>query len=83
MYELQEKPTKEIILESGGTVNPLATLKDEYGGVAQICIDDHCYVLYLLYQIESRLGGKSEVYGSTPYWFSEAVAALKTMPLPK
>ena len=82
LNQLQEKPDKEIILENGARNTPLATLKDEYGGVAQICIDDHCYVLYLLYCIESRLGGKSEFYSSTTHWFTEAVVVLKKMPLP-
>ena len=77
MYQLQEKPDKEITLTSGGKMTPLATLKDEYGGVAHICIDDHCYVLYL--------GGTYPfpVYNITNHWFREAVAALQKMPLPK
>lgn len=73
MYKLQERPTKEIILERGGKMTPFATLKDEYGGIAHICNDDHCYVLYL--------GHRG--YRLTTHWFKEAVAVLGKLPLPK
>ena len=78
MYRLQEKPDREITLVSGNKITPLATLKDEYGGIAQICIDDHCYVLYLGHHSEE----KGEAYRIATHWFSEAVAVLKKMPLP-
>ncbi len=68
MYQLQETPDKEIILESGGKMTPLCTLKDKYGGLAQICVDDHCYVLYL--------GGEGRPYRITNHWFLEAVDAV-------
>ena len=81
MYQLQEKPDKEIILENGARHSPLATLKDEYGGIAQICVDDHCYVLYLAALEEMASTGTP--YRITTHWFSEAVATLKKMPMPK
>ena len=74
MYQLQEEPDKEFTLTGGGKITPLATLKDEYGGVAQICIDDHCYVLYFR--------GIDPPYRILTHWFGEAVAVLKKMPIP-
>ena len=83
MYQLQEKPDEEIILESGGRKTPLATLKDEHGGIAQIAIDDHCYVLYLGHYRMAEDEGESMAYRIAAHWFSEAVAVLKKMPMPK
>ena len=68
MYVLQEMPHEEILLSSGGFVTPLAPLADEYGGVAQICMEDHCYVLYL--------GGNGRDWEMSSHWFKEAVDAL-------
>jgi len=79
MYQLQEIPDKEIALTSGGKMTPLATLKDECGGIAHICNDDHCYVLY----IKVSAYKDREVFYSATHWFREAVAALQKMPLPK
>ncbi|MCK5602669.1 hypothetical protein KAR91_12385 [Candidatus Pacearchaeota archaeon] len=79
MYQLQKEPDKEFTLGNGARHAPLATLKDEYGGIAQICNDDHCYVLYLGGEWED----KGQLYQITNHWFSEAVAALKTLPLPR
>jgi len=78
MYQLQEEPDKEFVLTSGGKITPLATLKDEYGGIAHICMDDHCYVLY----VKVSAYKDREVFYSATHWFSEAVAVLKKMPLP-
>ena len=72
MYILYETPDKEIILESGGKLTPVATLKDEHGGIVQICMDDHCYVLYLGGEWED----KGQPYRITNHWFKEAVEAL-------
>lgn len=56
--------------------HPVLTLMDEYGGVAHIIEDDHCYVLLL--------GSTSNgVFKETAWWFPEAVSALKTLPVPK
>ena len=80
MYVLQDKPDESVVLSSlehaeyKTTVHPVATLKDEYGGEANIIVDDHCYVLLL-----KRDFG----FLPTPYWFSEAVDAVKTLPTPK
>lgn len=74
MYQIQEKPDSEIIFDSGGKNTPLATLRSEDGSIAQICNDDHCYVLYL---------GGAQPYRLTSHWFKEAVEALKKLPLPQ
>lgn len=67
MYK-QTETTPEIELENGSKTKPLATLKDSYGGVCQITLDDHCYVLCL-----KQENGK---YKITPYIFPEAYRAL-------
>ena len=72
MYK-RVKTTREITLRSGAKCHPIASLKDEYGGRCHICIDDHCYVLYL--------GQKSA--GITSHIFKEAFNVLKTLPEPK
>lgn len=74
MYSRQEETDKEIILDNGTKAKPIVTLADEYGGKAQIIVDDHCYVLCL-----KQKAGK---YKYTPYWFKEAVAAISTLPWP-
>ena len=66
---------KEITLENGSKVKPIATLADDHGGRCQILVDDHCYVLCLL-------NGTGE-YCYTPYIFREAFEVLKTLPTPK
>ena len=58
----------------GSTNTPVATLLDEYGGRAQIGIDDRCYVLYLLQEDGS--------YKRTAWVFSEAHDVLKDLPDP-
>ena len=76
MYTLQER-TPEITLENGAKHTPLATLKDEYGGIAQICMDDHCYVLYLGGEWED----KGQPYRITNHWFREAAEVLASQVL--
>lgn len=71
MYQLQEEPDKTAMLENGVEFTPVATLKDEYGGVMHIMEDDYCYVLVLKCEVGFRM---------TPWWNTEAVAALKVMP---
>ena len=71
MYTLQDT-TSEIILENGAKHNPIATLKNEYGGIAQICMDDHCYVLYLGGEREDQ----GQPYRITSHWFKEAIDAF-------
>lgn len=58
-------------LSSGCSFRPLATLKDEHGGVAHIATDDGCYVLTL---------ERDGVCDFTPWIFSEAFEVLKTLP---
>jgi hypothetical protein len=75
-YILQETPDPSCVYRATGEeVTPVATLRDPYGGVSQIIVDDHCYVL---------LNGTYEKgFAPSPYWYSEAVAAMKTLPLPR
>lgn len=85
MYKLQEKPDKEACLENGSTVRPLATLKDEYGGISHIILDDHCYVLINLHHDQNpppknRNTGKE--FTMVRHWYREAVEAIKILPLP-
>ncbi len=74
MYKKTWFVDKDVKLKSGGIINPVATLADEYGGRVQIAIDDHCYVLYV--------GSRTRSYGLSSHWFKEAVKVLKTLPLP-
>lgn len=69
MYKLRKKPYKKVKLEGGSIHTPIATLKDEYGGVSHIIVDDHCYVL---------VNGKNTV----KHWFRQAVEAVQQLPLP-
>lgn len=59
----------------GGTQVPAVTLGDEYGGRAQIAVDDTCWVLYLL----DNTTGK---YKKTAHIFPEAHEAMKSLPHP-
>jgi len=72
MYMLQEKPDEKIIMDNDEIAHPVATLADEYGGRAQVVVDDHCYVLHLK-QEDGR-------YKHTAWWFREAVEALRQLP---
>ena len=68
--------TDESFTTGSDSVNtPVATLADEYGGRAQIGIDDHCYVLYLIQENGS--------YKRTAWIFSEAHEVLKDLPDPE
>lgn len=72
-YRLQPKPDESMKLVGGCECAPVATLKDEYGGVSHIIIDDHCYVLV---NGEDRQGR----YTMVKHWFTEAVVALQGLP---
>lgn len=75
MYKLQETPDYEVTLKrSGSTATPVATLKNEYGGVSHIIIDDHCYVLVN--------GSYTRGFDTVKHWYPEAVDAMKTLPTP-
>jgi len=68
--------TDESYTTQSGSVNkPIATLADEYGGRAQIGVDDDCFVLYLLQE--------DGTYKRTAWIFSEAHEALKDLPDPR
>ena len=74
MYQLQLKPDVKVVV-SGNEHVPVATLKDEYGGVSHIIVDDHCYVLVN--------GGSERAFATVQHWYREAVAALRTLPDPR
>jgi hypothetical protein len=74
MYKLQKKPDKEFKTQTG-IMRPVATLKDEYGGISHVAIDDHCYVLFN--------GSEDRSFASVKHWYREAVGALRKLPLPK
>lgn len=74
MYRLQSIPDSEIILTSGSIVSPVATLRDEYGGVSHIIVDDHCYVL-----VNGTYEGG---FATVKHWYREAVEALRMLPNP-
>jgi len=68
--------TDESYSTGSDSINtPVATLADEYGGRAQIGIDDGCYVLYLLQEDGS--------YKHTSWIFPEAHEVLKDLPDPE
>ena len=69
-YALQDKPDNSAILGNGSTVNPIATLKDESGGVSHIIRDDHCYVLIN--------GAEDRLFEMVSHWYAEAAEALKS-----
>ena len=72
-YRLQPKPDESVELMDGSICTPAATLKDEYGGVSHIIIDDHCYVLVNGEDDQGRCA-------MVKHWFTEAVVALQGLP---
>jgi hypothetical protein len=62
-----------ITLENGAKVSPARTMADQYGGVAHIWIDDHCYRLGLESQIDN-------ITRPTTYIFSEALEIMRRLP---
>jgi hypothetical protein len=74
MYKLQDKP-EPFLNNNGEEVIPIATLKDEYGGVSHIVEDDHCYVLYN--------GSANRPFQKVYHWYPEAVEAMKKLPTPQ
>ena len=72
-YCLQPKPDESMKLMGGSECAPVATLKDEYGGVSHIIIDDHCYVLANGEDSQGRCG-------MVKHWFTEAIVALQGLP---
>jgi len=72
MYELQQNPDGKVRLDNGAWVQPIATLKDEYGGISHIIEDDHCYVLIN--------GSKDRIFKMTHHWYAEAIKAVEFLP---
>jgi len=72
MYVLQSEPDEGIVLRNGGAAKPLATLKDEYGGISHIIKDDQCYMLVN--------GSEEKGFIAVKHWYHEAVEALKSLP---
>jgi len=66
---------KSYTTQSGSVNKPIATLADEYGGRAQIGVDDDCFVLYLLQE--------DGTYKRTAWIFPEAHKVLKDLPDPR
>jgi len=69
MYQLQANPDKHAQLVGGGSVTPLATLKDEYGGISHIIKDDNCYVLINGSEVQPY-------FTMVTHWYQEAAKAL-------
>ena len=71
--ELQDQPDENVEYGSNASsvVHPVATLKDEFGGVSHIIVDDHCYVLL------NKIDGEFKM---AYHWYEEAVEALKGLP---
>ncbi len=74
MYKLQNNPAEKAVLRGGGELTPLATLRDEHGGVFHIIKDDHCLVL---------VKENPEGCIMAKHWFPEAVKAMKSLPTPE
>ncbi len=71
MYKQVE--TEESAVGEGGW-HPVATLKDEYGGVTHVVRDDGCYILIN--------GGVDVPYKISSWIYPEAFEVLKTLPPP-
>ena len=78
MYK-RVKTDKTYVTENGSVSHPIATLADEYGGRAQIGIDDGCYLLYLKRERDDG----SIFYRRTSWIFPEAHDLLKRLKDPK
>jgi hypothetical protein len=76
VYKLQDSPDNEARLENGAIATPIATLKDEHGGVSHIIEDDHCYVLI------NNCGDEGS-FRMSKHWYADAIDAVKQLPLPK
>ena len=80
MYK-QTETTPKAALSNGAEITPVATLKDEAGGVAHIWVDDHCYVLGLEREHQDTSDSPVKtVVRPTHHIFREAFEVLKTLP---
>jgi len=68
MYKLQDRPDDGVVLTNGSIYTPIATLKDEYGGISHIIVDDYCYVLVN--------GSGKKGFTAVTHWYKETVEAL-------
>jgi len=75
MYKIQETPDEKVTLRNGSVETPVATLKNEHGGISHIIENDHCYVL-----VNGSVDGG---FATVKHWYAEAVEAIKTLPTPK
>ena len=75
MYKIQLKADKSATMKNGDIVEPLMTLKDEYGGISHIIEDDHCYVLIN--------GSKDRAFDMSKHWYEEAAIALSKIIIEK
>jgi len=74
MYRVSECPEDEVRLQSGAIVHPLVTFTTDSGHpAAHIIQDSGCYVLLL---------DRDDYCILTPWWFPEAVAAVRMLPMP-
>jgi hypothetical protein len=76
MYKLQPSPDPKF-WQGNREIAPVATLKDQYGGVSHIVEDDHCYVLY-----NGGNGYPGRPFAPVIHWYPEAVEAMKSLPTP-
>lgn len=74
MYTQVETTPEIAMSKSNSIVNPVATLQDDYGGICQIIIDDHCYVICLRQE--------DDTYKPTTHIFKEVFEVLKKLPSP-
>lgn len=74
MYKIQPIPDPTATLTNGSKVKPLATVKDEHGGVSHIIMDDNCIVLI-------NKNPDDGLFNMVSHWYPEAVAALLTLAL--
>jgi len=75
MYRVQDQPDSTAVLDNGVDLSPLVTLRDDFGGVAHIIEEDHCYVLTIN---GGRTDGRVQ---RTAWWFREAWESARQLPL--
>lgn len=80
MYK-QTEITPTATLSNGVEITPIATLKDNHGGVAHIWVDDHCYVIGLEKETQDTSDSAMKtVVTPTHHIFREALETLKSLP---
>ena len=61
----------KYISANSSSLRPIAALKNPNGGHVIICVDDHCYVLY----VKTSIG-----FQQSTHWFHEAITLLHLLP---